>query len=179
MITRYVQPRNKESVWSFLMNDPLALTYLDMPQPRSHPRDPHGNYLLEVEDLIARGETAAARRRLQSVYDAQAASAPAGERAAVTVLQETRLLLALGDSAAATTRLLEVLDNLQVAPTLLIDEPAQAASLVRAMALAAELAAARGDRAASRVWAARTIALWSGCDEPWQPLIRRMQALTN
>ncbi|HTU00638.1 MAG TPA: hypothetical protein VMG58_02435, partial [Candidatus Sulfotelmatobacter sp.] len=87
--------------------------------------------------------------------------------------------LVLGDSAGAADLMLQVLDNIQMAPTLLIDEPLQSASLVRVMALAAELSARRGDGAAARRWATRVIQLWSDCDATCQPVVSRMRSLLN
>ncbi len=70
------------------------------------------------------------------------------------------------DTAAAEALLDLMLDNLSAAPTMLIGEPMMAGTLVRAMALRAQLAWRRNDRARARVWAARVDTLWSGGDLP-------------
>jgi hypothetical protein len=56
---------------------------------------------------------------------------------------------------------------------------ARAGTLVRALALRADLAARVGDRAASRVWARAVAVLWSGADPFLQPLVRRMARLAG
>jgi hypothetical protein len=45
------------------------------------------------------------------------------------------------------------------------------------MALRAELAATRGDRAVARRWADAVIALWGDADQGLQPLVGRIRAL--
>ncbi len=175
MLSRYLDPRETASTWHLLMDDGLGISVLDMPVPSRHPLEPH-NYLLEAALLLGRGDTAAARRVLGVEFDDQA---PPGERAAVTVLQSSRLALRLGDTVRATNHLVGTLTNLAVAPTLLIDEPIQAAALVRALALTAELARRRGDTALSRRFAGLVVTLWSGCDPEWRPLLERMRVLRN
>ena len=53
----------------------------------------------------------------------------------------------------------------------------EGAALVRAMALRADLAAARGDSVASRYWGNSIVRLWSGADRELQPLVNRMRQL--
>src|SRR5439155_1746136 len=53
--------------------------------------------------------------------------------------------------------------------------PARAGSLVRAMALRADLAERVGDHAVAARWAAAVAAFWSDADPFLQPLVRRMR----
>ena len=67
--------------------------------------------------------------------------------------------------------------DLEVASTLLVDEPVQAGCLVSSARRAAELAAARGDRAAARHYADIVTALWSEADPALHPVVERIRHL--
>jgi hypothetical protein len=54
-----------------------------------------------------------------------------------------------------------------------------AASLVRAMALRAELAERVGDHRTAALWAAAVVELWTGADDFFQPLVSRMRGLSR
>ena len=61
-------------------------------------------------------------------------------------------------------------------PLTLLSEPSQAAGLVRAMALRAELAAVANDERTARQWAEPVVALWGETeDEELQGLVRKME----
>jgi hypothetical protein len=57
------------------------------------------------------------------------------------------------------------------------DDPTEAAGLVRAMALRAELAARAGDRSTARQWAEPVTILWLDADPELRPVVDRMRAL--
>jgi hypothetical protein len=61
----------------------------------------------------------------------------------------------------------------------LIDQVPQVATLVRGMALRAELAAQAGDTAGSRRWAQHVVTLWSNADQELRPTVQKMQKLVG
>lgn len=69
------------------------------------------------------------------------------------------------------------LDALPTLGTDLIDQLPEVTTLVRGMALRAELAARAGDATASRRWANDVVLLWSNADGELQPVVKRMQEL--
>jgi hypothetical protein len=70
------------------------------------------------------------------------------------------------------------LEALSTLGTDLIDQLPEVATLVRGMALRAELAARAGDTTAAKRWAADVVTLWSGADAELQPRVKMMQELT-
>jgi hypothetical protein len=92
---------------------------------------------------------------------------------------EARLLVLLGDDRAAAEWLDPTLGALRrVAPQSLA-WVSGAASLVRAMALRAELADRLGDRSTAAKWARPVVVLWAGADPFLQPVVQRMARLTG
>lgn len=142
------------------------------------PRTPARDFLSVPEWLLARGDTAGARARLaQSRRDQEATFGP-GSLLPAHVYLQAWLCVAVHDTAGAEWLLDLSLDNLAAAPTMLIGEVPQAATLVRAMALKAQLASQRHDLAAARQWAARVDTLWSGSDVPQlRALVDSLRAL--
>jgi len=89
------------------------------------------------------------------------------------------LLLALGDTAEAT-RLLDL--PLNALPTLgagLLDQVPQVATLVRGMALRAELAAQAGDSTEAKRRAGDVLVLWANADPEMQSTLERMRSLVQ
>ena len=80
----------------------------------------------------------------------------------------TRLLLALGDTATAERTLSVPLDSLVALHTATLQYVPLAGCLVRNMALRAELAAVRGDWSTARRWASAVVALWGGAESSLQ-----------
>jgi hypothetical protein len=72
--------------------------------------------------------------------------------------------------------------SLQALPTLgadLLDQLPEVATLVRGMALRAELAARAGDPATAARWAHDVVTLWSNGDQELQPTVTRMRAVAG
>jgi tetratricopeptide (TPR) repeat protein/TolB-like protein len=174
LLNRHVPPADRAAVWHELMDVPLAFAFPDIQPPTSYGVGRIISYSA-IEADMAGGRTAQARAALELSRANHRAVRP-GETALSTALLNARLDLALGDSASARQLLEDVLGDLAVAPTLLIDEPVQAASLVRAFALAADLARARGDQAQARRWAGNVVILWDHGDPPLRAVAERMRA---
>lgn len=125
--------------------------------------------------LLARGERDAAQAE---VLTSRRLSAEGDQGGAIDVnLRRSRLLLIMGDTAAAIDELDVVLRALpRLGPTL-FRQVTQVASLVNAFALRAELAAYVGDRKGANQWARVVLALWQNADPAQEPVVRRMRAL--
>jgi Tfp pilus assembly protein PilF len=102
-----------------------------------------------------------------------------GSVAADATFVEGWLMAQLGDSAQAAAFLDQSLGALPTQRTALLDEAPQAAGLVRAMVLRAELANAAGDAATARRWGEAVDALWGDAEPPLQPIVVRMRALAG
>ena len=163
-LRRYAAPEEREGLRHELqdLSDLLAFPRRGL-RVEAHP--PGNDWLSVSEWLLARGDTAAARAELKQVQGTQVVFGPSSLLPEFVYLQAW-LSLAVRDTAGAEWLLGLMLNNLAAAPTMLIGEPQQAATLVRAMAFEARLAWRRHDRAAARQWAARVDTLWSGSDLP-------------
>jgi tetratricopeptide (TPR) repeat protein len=116
-------------------------------------------------------------RRIFAVIDSARRGQRAGEVSLDRVYQESRILLAAGDSIAALDRLGRELEDPATLDRRLLDQYPQAASVARAMVLAAELAAATGRQEQARRWAQAVVALWERADPELQPTVRQMRRL--
>ena len=134
--------------------------------------------LTRIQQAYGAGLSAQVRAQLDTLDRLREGIRP-GDVTLDRTYQEAWLLAAIGDSAAAARRL----DMTLTAPTTLgltlVGEAVQAAALGRAMALRADLAAAAGDAATARRWAANVVALWSGASPELQPTVARMQGLAR
>jgi len=135
-----------------------------------------GDYLLSAMNVLARGDSPGALRTLRAGVPPEE-PATFAERPADAVFPEAWLLAASGDTAGAIRWLDHLIGSLYgKAPRASVD-PVEAASLVRAMALRAELAARTGDSATAARWAQVVSTLWSGGDPPLRRVVERMNAL--
>lgn len=125
---------------------------------------------------LAKGDSVGATRKLAEIR-----ARSAGRVSGVSIdgnLRRARLSLALGDTAAAAAEIDPVLRALPLLAPSLLDQVTQVASLVRALALRAELSASH-DRTAAAECANAVVALWSGGDRQLQPVVARMRALAQ
>lgn len=137
-----------------------------------------GNYLVDAEAALRRGDSVALRRILADVQAARRFVLP-GEVTLDAVYPETWLLASIGDPVAASAWLDPTLTALpNTAPEKLVDL-ANAGALVNAMALRAELAEHQGDQAAAARWARAVIVLWSDADPFLQARVRQMNRLAR
>jgi hypothetical protein len=133
-----------------------------------------GNYRLVMQWKLARGDTAGLRHDLAELREVRKDLRP-GDVAFDGTYHEAWLLLAIGDTAEATHLLDLSLDALPTLGTYLLDQLPQVATLVRGMALRAQLAAESGDSGTAKRWANDVVVLWSGADRELQPIAVRMQ----
>ena len=177
LVRSYVEPvaGRRALVLHAALDVPAMMNYPVLGLSAMH-REQSGFYLLDLQTALARGDTATVRRRWNETQQARRNQRP-GDVAIDGTLLEASLLLELGDTAAAT----DLLDgSLEALPTLgldLLGQMSQAAGLVRAMALRAELADRAHDTATATRWAQAVTELWSDADAPLAPLVQRMRAL--
>jgi hypothetical protein len=90
---------------------------------------------------------------------------------------EALLLLAVGDTAAATRRLDSGLDGLPNASQILLTDVHRAAAIPATMHLRAQLAARAGATDIARRWSQGAVALWSGADPEVRALLQDVRPL--
>jgi hypothetical protein len=175
LMREWVDAPSRPAVSEALLGWPAALAF-----PEIGLQAVHGPHTDNVELLgqwhLAHHDTAALRRLLMDprrAPEARYGPASPDELRAVSLLW-----LALGDTAAATRELDGLLNSLPRYGTRLLDDVPQPASLVRDMALRAELAMRADDLATGRRWAGAVEELWSGADEALQPVVRRVRAIS-
>ncbi len=141
---------------------------------RASPIDPS----LSAVMASIEGDTSALRATLRRLTDARRWARPSD----VTMdglFPEASALAAIGDSTGAGRWLDPTLRMLQLAPARDLASVARAGSLVRAMALRAEIAAGGGDALVARQWARSVAVLWVDADEFLQPTVARMVRLSR
>jgi tetratricopeptide (TPR) repeat protein/tRNA A-37 threonylcarbamoyl transferase component Bud32 len=178
LIPSYVEPRARARTRQALLDAPTMLAFPERGLRPMHRAKAGGNYRLELQWELARGDTAGVRKHLQQIHDLRRGMRP-GDVAFDATYHEAWLLLAIGDTTAATQLLDLSLDALPTLGTFLLDQLPQAATLARGMALRAELAGRAGDWPTAKRWAQHVLVLWSGADAELQPTMRSMQALVG
>jgi len=125
---------------------------------------------------LAHGDTALVHASIDTAL--KHSGVPSAEESSPDgVYLTARLLLAVGDTAGAARYLDGTLESLPGLVSALLQYVPLAGSLVRMMALRAELAAARGESTAARRWATAVGALWSGAEPPLQPTVAQMKRI--
>ena len=175
LIGSWVEPQRQAAARRAVLSDPAMLSFPQLGAREAHAGPVGGNYLLELQLSLAR-DPASVRTGIAKL-DARRGDLRAGDVAIENVYQEAWLLVAVGDTAAALVRLDRSLTALPALGTALLDEVPQAAGLVRAMALRAELAAAAGDWTGAARWARAVTALWRDADPDLAAVVARMTAL--
>ena len=137
------------------------------------------SYLLEMQWAAHRGDTAEVRRWLRELDELRADQRP-GEVSIDGSHPEALVALQVGDTAWALEHVDASLSALGTLGPYLLREPPQAAGLVRAMALRADLAAAMGDDRTASFWAAGVLELWHAPETgELQSLVERMGSYTE
>ena len=137
------------------------------------------SYILKMQWSANTGDTAGVVESIRWLDDVRSDQRP-GDAAIDGVYQEAWVALQVGDTAWATSHLDLALAALETSGLDLLRQPEQAAGLVRAMALRAELAAAAGDERTARQWAEPVVALWGETREAeLQEVIARMREVSG
>ena len=178
LIPGYVQASRRQIVRQTLLDVPAVLAFPERGASPVHRGSAGGNYLLVMQWKLSRGDTAGVRKDFVELAKLRQ-NLRQGDIAFDATYHEARLLLAIADTARAI-RLLDL--SLEALPTLgtyLLDQLPQVATLVRGMALRAELAARAGDQTTVRHWAQNVVTLWSAADPELQPTVQKMRSLAG
>ena len=173
LIPSYVQPAMRGRARQAMLDMPAVLAFPERGARPMHRSKAGGNYRLTMQWALAEGDTAGVREQFRKLREVQRDIRP-GDVAFDGTFHEAWLLLAIGDTAEATHLLDLSLEALPTLGTDLIDQLPEVATLVRGMALRAELAARAGDSTVSRRWARNVVQLWSGADPELQPTVKAM-----
>jgi tetratricopeptide (TPR) repeat protein len=174
----YATPNRRAALRQLVIWQPAALAFPCMRQ------DAHGELApTSPLDRAQRAFVAGNHRLVGAILDSVSMSRQGyrpGDVALDFTVQEAWLRAAIGDSVGAQRQLDLVLDAL---PSLrarsAVQEMAQSAAVGRAMVLRAELAAARGDRATAKRWAANVVELWAHADATLKPTLDGMRRIAR
>jgi tetratricopeptide (TPR) repeat protein len=154
---------HRDALRAVLMDKPRLWAYPllgAVPPESGHPGELERRMLW----ALSRKDTATVRAVLDTLHAARVDMRP-GDVAITGTYLEGRIRLALGDSTGAVQVLGRSLNALSTLGSGLLSNVDQAASLVGAMALRADLADRAGDAATARRWGAAVVALWAGADD--------------
>jgi tetratricopeptide (TPR) repeat protein len=178
LIPSYVVPAKLTAARQAMLDMPAVLAFPERGVRPMHRAKAGGNYRLVMQWKLAQGDTAGVREDYRKIREVQRNLRP-GDISFDGTYHEAWLLLAIGDTAEAT-QLLDL--SLQAMSTLgidIIDQLPEAATLVRGMALRAELAARAGDPTTASRWARDVLTLWANADHELQPTITRMRDIAG
>ena len=161
------------------MLDVAAQMVFDVMGPRpAHRSTPPGpSRSMAMQWALARGDTASVRAVTTTELQQRGGLLSRDDSPPEGVYLDARLLLAVGDTAAAERTLDAPLNNLAKLHSYLLRYLPLAGGLVRMMALRAELAGTHGDGPTARRWASVVVTLWSGSEPAVQPVVRRMSRI--
>jgi tRNA A-37 threonylcarbamoyl transferase component Bud32/tetratricopeptide (TPR) repeat protein len=137
-----------------------------------------GDRLVRMQQSLARGDIPAVRAEFDSTAKLRARSRP-GDVSADYLFQEAWALAAIGDTAAAIKRLDLSLAALPTLGNGILEQVSQAAALVRAMILRADLAVAAHDSDTARKWSNAAAILWAHADGPLQPTVQHLKSVAT
>jgi hypothetical protein len=176
LIPSYVESGKRMATRQALLDHATLLAFPERGIRPMHRNQPGIRYLLVMQWQLAHKDTTGLRKSFQKLEEVQRDLRP-GDVALDGTYHEAWLLLAIGDTAQAT-RLLDLsLDALPAARTEILDQLPQVATLVRGIALRADLAASHHDSTTASRWARDVVLLWSGADQELQPTVSRMRSL--
>ncbi|MGH7652229.1 MAG: protein kinase domain-containing protein [Gemmatimonadaceae bacterium] len=177
LVEIYVAQSQQESVRGALTEQAWSMAVPCRPTFALRVKSPVDR-LLRMQQAFARGQLSIVRAQFDTLAKLRENDRP-GDVSPDVTYQEAWLLAAMGDTAGAVRKLDLSLGALPTMRNTLLDYVPQAAGLVRAMILRANLAQATNDTIAARRWAAAVATLWSRADSPLQPTVRRMRSIMD
>jgi tetratricopeptide (TPR) repeat protein len=159
---------------SALLDTPANLAFDVLGLRPAHRPPPAYNREMAMQWALAQGDTAFVRANLDTLRAATGPAPPADQLSTETAYERAWLFLALGDTTAAVRYLDGTLETLPGLYSALLDYVPLAGTLVRMMALRAELAAARGEQELARRWADAVVTLWGDAEPGLRPTLARM-----
>jgi tetratricopeptide (TPR) repeat protein len=171
---------DQEALRRATLDEPARLAFFETGLWSVHrpPAQGGAGYLLGMQFALAHGDRDAIREEFRRLGVIRSDVRP-GEVSIDATYLEARTLLALGDTAAATHLLDLSLEALPGLGTELLDRVPEPATLVRAMALRAGLAARAQDTNTRRRWAGAVQSLWMNADPALRPAVDSMQRMSG
>jgi len=171
---------SRPAVRSALLDVPAQLVFDVMgPRPAHRSTPPGPSRSMAMQWALARGDTTSARAVTATELQQRGGLLSREDSPPDGVYLDARLLLAIGDTAAAERTLDAPLNNLAKLHSYLLRYLPLAGGLVRMMALRADLAGTHGDGLTARRWASAVVTLWSGSEPALQPVVRRMKQIAG
>jgi tetratricopeptide (TPR) repeat protein len=160
IIDRSVEPARRDEMRRAVLSLPTTFGFWQL-DPASALRVDSPTALHRMQRAFARGQPV---RPIADSAHARRESSRTSSSLIDFVFHEALVLLAIGDTAVAVTRLDAALDGLPTASAMLIADVHRAAAIPAAMVLRARLAAHARDTAVARRWSEGAAALWKGAD---------------
>jgi len=135
-----------------------------------------GTKLLKMQQALAKSDFTTLKSLMVATATDSRTQRP-GNVALDFAYQFAWLRAASGDTVGAAQQLDRALGSLPSLSAASVREVASAAAAGRAMALRANIAAARGEVDERRKWARALVDLWATADPPLQPVVARMRSL--
>lgn len=145
--------------------------------PEIHASPQAGNAALLLQ-AFARRDRVAMDKIFDSIARVRRVYRP-GDVSLDRTYQEAWIRAAIGDTAGAERQLDESLHAISTMSASALQEVGAAAAAGRAMALRADLAAARHRSATARKWAGAAAQLWQSADAPLQSTVTRMRTIST
>jgi hypothetical protein len=171
-----VSPREAQAMRTAVFATPLPLAAPVIGPEAVFALGPTSDLFTRALAAFARRNLKATRAYLDSLTELHSDFA-AGEITMDAVYRESWLRAAVGDTMVAMKQVESALRGLPGALPSILRRPRLAASLVRVMALNAELAHATGNRDAARKWALYVLRLWGQGDITTAATVSRMQQI--
>jgi eukaryotic-like serine/threonine-protein kinase len=133
---------------------------------------PTGDYLLQAELALLHADNSGARSWLSRVNSSRAVTGY-NDVGPDAILAEAKLSLALGDTTMAAASLDRLLDRIRFSSPDMLNHAETMGAFIRAMAMRADIGAARREREGSE-WAEAVSILWANADPGLAQIARRM-----
>jgi len=137
-----------------------------------------GGTLTMLQEAFARNDRAAVKKVFATIERVRRVYRP-GDVPIDRTYIEAWIRRSVGDTAGAQRQLDESLNAIPNMSAAALQEVGAAASVGRAMALRAEIAAARGDPITAKRWANAVLQLWQEADTPLAPTLNRMRTIAR
>ncbi|HEY4734932.1 MAG TPA: serine/threonine-protein kinase [Gemmatimonadaceae bacterium] len=134
--------------------------------------------LIAMQQALARGDLVQVRSMLKAI-GADARTQRPGDISLDIAYQYAWIRAAVGDTAGAVAQLDRTLGALPSIGAAALREPGSSAAAVRAMALRADLARARGETKERLKWGRSVAELWAHADAPLDETVRRMRSFAT
>jgi len=178
LVSIWVKEPRRTEVSDALLDRPRRWAFPLLGTRPFNDRRPASSSLQLLRDL-EQGDTTAVRRLLDRTERLRTDTRP-GDVAINGTYTEAIVRLGLGDTIGAAQLLDQTLGAPATLGTQLLTNVEQAAALVRAMSLRAQLAERAGDIPTARRWAGAVIILWGGSDAvELQEVVSRMRVRTG